>query len=106
MNDDDCRCHGTMGLAELISRREVGACEVVETAIAQIEAREPALNAVIAPRFDSARGAMPRASAPARPGAPLSPCPNVSGRGRPQTPPLRPAGRRPPAPGLRRRASR
>ena len=55
LNDTDYQRHDAMGLAALISRGEVSADEVVETAIARIEALNPALNAVIAPLFEEAR---------------------------------------------------
>ncbi len=46
------------GLAALISTGEVSASEVVEAAIARIEALNPDLNAVIAPLFDEAQAAV------------------------------------------------
>ncbi len=47
--------HDGMGLAELIRRREISAAEVLEAAIARIDAVNPRLNAVIRPLFDFAR---------------------------------------------------
>jgi amidase len=45
------------GQAELVSRREVSAAELVEAAAAQLAAANPALNAVIHPSVDRARRA-------------------------------------------------
>jgi Asp-tRNA(Asn)/Glu-tRNA(Gln) amidotransferase A subunit family amidase len=50
--------HDGLGLAELVRRREVTAAEVVEEAIARIEARNPAINAVVAKLYDQARKAI------------------------------------------------
>jgi amidase len=44
-----------VGLAELVARGEVAPIELVEEAIARIEARNPALNAVVLKLYDSAR---------------------------------------------------
>ncbi len=44
-----------LGLADLVRRREVRAGEVIEAAIARIEARNPAVNAVIHTMFEQAR---------------------------------------------------
>jgi hypothetical protein len=55
-----------MGLAELVRRREVSPDEVLEAAIARVEARNPAVNAVVARLYDEARAAI-RAGLPARP---------------------------------------
>ena len=44
--------YDAIGLAELIRTRELSAVEVAEAAIARIEARNPALNAVIATAFE------------------------------------------------------
>jgi amidase len=46
-----------LGLAELVRRGEVAPIELVEEAIARIEARNPALNAVVYKLYDSARAA-------------------------------------------------
>ena len=46
-----------LGLADLVRRREVLASEVTEAAIARIEARNPAVNAVIHTMFEQARRA-------------------------------------------------
>ena len=46
-----------LGLAELVRRGEVAPIELVEEAIARIEARNPALNAVVFKLYDSARAA-------------------------------------------------
>jgi amidase len=47
-----------VGLAELVQRKEVSAEEVVEAAIARIEARNPRLNAVIHTMYDEGRAAV------------------------------------------------
>ena len=47
-----------VGLAELVRRREVTAEEVLEAALARIEARNPALNAVVTRMDDQARAAI------------------------------------------------
>ncbi|MBX0327914.1 amidase [Oscillochloris sp. ZM17-4] len=44
-----------LGLAELVSTRQVTPLELVEAAISQIDARNPALNAVVLPMFAQAR---------------------------------------------------
>jgi amidase len=47
--------HDATSLAELIRKREVSATEVVEAALERIEARNPAINAVVSRCFDRAR---------------------------------------------------
>lgn len=47
-----------LGLAELVRSRAVSALEVAETAIALIEERNPALNAIVARLYDRAREAI------------------------------------------------
>jgi len=47
-----------LGIAELIRDGEVSASEVLEATIARIEARNPALNALVTPMFDAARTAV------------------------------------------------
>jgi amidase len=54
MKPDDYDRHDALGLADLIRRGEVSALEVCQAAIARIEALNPALNAVVAHRFDRA----------------------------------------------------
>ena len=44
-----------LGLAELVARREVSAAELVEAAIARVEARDPRVNAVPVRTFERAR---------------------------------------------------
>ncbi len=44
-----------IGLAELVAHREVAAAELVEAAIARVDARNPRLNAVTIPMFERAR---------------------------------------------------
>ena len=55
MNESDYRRYDATGLARLVARGEVSAAELVDTAIARIEALNPALNAVVTPLFDAAR---------------------------------------------------
>ncbi|GIL00015.1 MAG: 6-aminohexanoate-cyclic-dimer hydrolase [Alphaproteobacteria bacterium] len=50
--------YDAVGLAGLIARKEVAAAEVLEAAIARIEARNPAINAVVHRQYDSARDAV------------------------------------------------
>ena len=47
-----------LALADLVRRREVSALEVLETTVARIKARNPALNAVVATLYDEARQAI------------------------------------------------
>ena len=47
--------HDATGLAELVRRKEVKPIELVEAAIAEIEARNPKLNAVVVRWYDEAR---------------------------------------------------
>ncbi len=49
-----------MGLAELVRRGQVSAGELLETAIARIEARNPRLNAVVHTMYERARACLPR----------------------------------------------
>ena len=55
-----------IGLAELVRWREVRADEVLEAAIARVEARNPTVNAVVARLYDEARAAL-RAGLPTGP---------------------------------------
>jgi len=52
--------YDALGLAALVRRGEVSAGEVLDAAIAMIEARNPRLNAVVARADDDARGAVAR----------------------------------------------
>ena len=47
-----------LGLAELVRRRDVTPIEVLDEAIARIEARNPVINAVVTRLYDAARGAI------------------------------------------------
>ncbi len=47
--------YDAVGLAELVTSREVRSCELVEAAIAQIDATNDVINAVIRTRFEQAR---------------------------------------------------
>ena len=51
----DYERYDAVGLAQLIRAGEVSVEEVVEAAISRVEARNPALNAVVEPMFDEAR---------------------------------------------------
>jgi Asp-tRNA(Asn)/Glu-tRNA(Gln) amidotransferase A subunit family amidase len=59
-----------LGLADLIRRGEIAAAELLETSIARIEARDPAVNAVVHRFFDAARAELKEAT-PAGPFAGL-----------------------------------
>src|SRR6266550_7127498 len=50
--------HDGLGLAALVARREVKPEELLEAAIARVEARNPAVNAVTMPLYDYARAAI------------------------------------------------
>ena len=50
--------YDALGLAELVRRKEVTAGEVIEEAIARIEVRNPAINAVVTKMYDEARKAL------------------------------------------------
>ena len=52
---DEYTRHDGLGLAELVRRREVSPTELLDAAIARIEAHNPALNAVVRTRFEQAR---------------------------------------------------
>jgi len=47
-----------LGLADLVRRREVSADELLDAALARLDARNPALNAVVTPLVDGARSAI------------------------------------------------
>ena len=55
-----------IGLADLVRRREVKPEEILEAAIARVEARNPAVNAVVSRLYDEARAAI-RAGLPVGP---------------------------------------
>jgi Asp-tRNA(Asn)/Glu-tRNA(Gln) amidotransferase A subunit family amidase len=50
--------HDGLGLAELVRRREVSAKELLDAAIARVEARNPPVNAVVTRMYDAARSAI------------------------------------------------
>ena len=52
---DDVLALDATGQAELVRTAQVGARELVDAAIAAAESRNPAINAIIHPRFDAAR---------------------------------------------------
>jgi len=58
MRDDEYLSFDAIGLAEAIAKRDVAATEVLDAAIARIEAHNPRLNAVVLPMFDRARAAL------------------------------------------------
>lgn len=55
MRFDDYAAHDGLGLAALVKSGQVSPLELLEAAVARIEAANPALNAVIRTRFDAAR---------------------------------------------------
>lgn len=55
MDFDDYAAHDGLGLAALVRSGQVSAAELLETAVARIEAVNPALNAVVRTRYDAAR---------------------------------------------------
>ena len=55
MTFDDYQRFDALGLADLVRRGEVGAGDLLDTAIARIEALDPALGAVVSKRYDAAR---------------------------------------------------
>jgi amidase len=58
MTFDEYNQYDAIGLARLISLREVSSTDVTEAGIAAIESLNPSLNAIIAPMFDTAREAV------------------------------------------------
>src|SRR5262245_20696863 len=58
MKIEEFMAHDGLGLAELVRKREVSPAEVLEAAIARIEARNPALNAIVTRLDDEARAAV------------------------------------------------
>src|SRR5690242_5219658 len=56
-SEEDARYDG-LGLAELVRRRAVTAAEVLEAAIARVEASNPVINAVVGRLYDQARAAI------------------------------------------------
>jgi amidase len=63
LSRNDWRAHDALGLARLVAERQVTARELVERAIAEIEERNGALNAVVYRRFDEALAEARSASA-------------------------------------------
>ena len=53
---DDYLSRDALGLADLVRRREVSPAELLETAIALAEERDPAINAIVVPFFERAAG--------------------------------------------------
>jgi amidase len=66
MRADEYRRYDATGLAELVSRKETSAEELLEVAISIIERRNPALNAIIHELYDGARRSI-RAGLPSGP---------------------------------------
>ena len=54
----DYESYDAVGLADLVRRRKVTPTELLNAAIARVEARNPALNCVILPLYDYARKAI------------------------------------------------
>src|SRR5262249_60173027 len=50
--------YDALGLAELVRRRQVSPGELLDAAIARVEARNPAINAVTMPLYDYGRAAI------------------------------------------------
>ncbi len=71
MNPNEYLAHDAVGLAERISAGDVAPSEVIDAAIRQIEALNPALNAVIHKSYDRALRTQPP------PGAPLAGVPTL-----------------------------
>jgi amidase len=69
----DHRAESAAGLAELIRRKEVSPVEVLEQAIARIEAGNPKVNAIVVPYFEDARRAARAAEDAVMRGDPLGP---------------------------------
>ena len=55
MSMNDYEKHDGLGLAELVRRGETTPAELLDAALARIDARNPALNAVVTPLADAAR---------------------------------------------------
>jgi Asp-tRNA(Asn)/Glu-tRNA(Gln) amidotransferase A subunit family amidase len=55
---DDYEAHDALGLAELVRRGDVKPAELLEAALSRLEARNPALRAVVIPMLDEARAAL------------------------------------------------
>src|SRR4030095_9307394 len=64
MNHDEFARYDGLGLAGLIRRGEVGAAEVLEAAMAAVEARNHEINAVVSRLYDQARAAIAAGFAP------------------------------------------
>jgi Asp-tRNA(Asn)/Glu-tRNA(Gln) amidotransferase A subunit family amidase len=58
MKPEEYERYDGLGLAELVRRREVSAAELLEVAIARVEATNPAIGAVVARHYDEARAAI------------------------------------------------
>ncbi len=58
MKTEEFMAHDGLGLAELVRRRRVSAAELLDVAIAIVEARNPELNAVVSRLYDQARSAI------------------------------------------------
>jgi amidase len=54
----DYEAYDALGLADLVRRRQVTATALLEAAIARVEARNPAVNAIVLPLYDFARKAI------------------------------------------------
>src|SRR5438105_11443374 len=58
MRFEEYRTHDAVSLAGLISKRQVSADEVLETAIARAEQVNPAINAIVHKQYEQARKAV------------------------------------------------
>jgi len=58
---DDYADYDGVGLAELVSKREVTPAELIEAAIARTQRLNPQINAVVYEAFDEARASASRA---------------------------------------------
>ena len=54
----DYERYDALGLADLVRRKDVGPAELLDAAIARVEARNAAVNAVVMPLYDYGRKAI------------------------------------------------
>ena len=58
MKPEEFGSYDGLGLSELVRRGDVSAAELLDIAIARVEARNPELNAVVSRLYDQARAAI------------------------------------------------
>jgi Asp-tRNA(Asn)/Glu-tRNA(Gln) amidotransferase A subunit family amidase len=58
MKQDEYASYDGLGLAELVRRRQASASEILDAAMAAVEARNPEINAVVSRLYDQARAAI------------------------------------------------